>query len=182
MIIHAKIAQSDSLLVPIVAQRMSVANMVARHGKPRSKESIKTAESMIGRSVSASTRNIERGVKMPRHKIIYDEDLKNTPEFQALYSKWKAMRNHQFPLSEAFEEFLTFYNWSMANGFASGARLVRVDDRKPYGPDSCVWVQPKKMQHEWTTEEKAWIAKWNKTVNRLRRYFGIETFDYEGDA
>lgn len=119
---------------------------------------------------------------MPRHKITYDEDLKNTPEFRALYSKWKGLRNSQLPLGEAFEQFLTFYEWSMASGYAPGARLKRLDDSKPYGPDNCLWDHPSEYRSAYTAEQKAWIAKWNKTVNRLRRYFGIETFDYEGDA
>lgn len=118
---------------------------------------------------------------MPRHEHVYDKDLKSTPEWNELYNKWKWMRGNGSQYSEKFEQFVTFYNWSMANGYVSGARLKRLDDSRPYSPANCLWVHPVE-DRAYTEEQKAWIAKWNKTVNRLRRYFGIETFDYEGDA
>lgn len=180
MKIHAKIAQSGSPLVPTDVQRTSVVNMVTRHLKPKSSESMKTAVSICDRSASDSTRNIKRGKKMPRHIVVYDKELKNTPEFQPLYSKWAGIRTRRFPISEEFEQFLFFYNWSMANGYEAGARLRLLDESKPYGPYNCIW-EPAAMRPEWTAEEMERISKWNKTVNLFRIHFGLEPFPVGGD-
>ena len=119
---------------------------------------------------------------MPRHNLVYDKNLKSTPEWGELYNKWIWMRKSGSQYSVAFAQFMDFYNWSMANGYAIDARLKRLDEKKPYAPDNCLWVHPEEERSGYTAEQKAWIAKWNKTVNRIRRHFGIETFDYEGDA
>lgn len=119
---------------------------------------------------------------MPRHNLVYDKNLKSTPEWRELYSKWVWLRKSGSQLCEEFKQFLEFYNWSMANGYVSGDRLKRMDENAPYSPENCMWVHPAEECRYYTEEQKAWIAKWNKTVNRIRRYFGIETFDYEGDS
>ena len=116
---------------------------------------------------------------MPRHDFKYDKDLKGTPEFQSLYNKWQWIRKRKY--SQEFEVFMDFYHWSLSNGFVIGAILKRLDNSKPWSPGNCVWEKPAEQPPAYTEKQKAWIAKWNKTVNILRRHFNIETFDYEGD-
>ena len=118
---------------------------------------------------------------MPRHQITYGEDLKNTPEFQFLYSKWLCMRKQRLPHDEAFAQFKPFYNWSMANGYEAGATLKRLDESKPYSPANCFWA-PATERTTWTEEEKARIAKWNETVNPIRIHFGLEPFTEKGES
>ena len=117
---------------------------------------------------------------MPRHRDIYDKDLKETPEWQFLYGQWAKMR--KLPHSKLFDRFLDFYNWSMANGFAIPAKLRLVDESKMYSPANCLWVHPADNQHSFSAEQKESIEKWNKTVGRIRAYYGLEPLEQKGDS
>ena len=112
---------------------------------------------------------------MPRHRVVYDKDLKETPEFQFLYNKWRQVLRH--PYNDAFYEFMDFYNWSMSNGFVLGAKLTLIDTSKPYSPSNCAWMPPKERVPDIHGEEReAAIAKWNETVNRFRIHYGMKPF------
>lgn len=111
---------------------------------------------------------------MPRHEVVYDKDLKETPEFQQLYNKWNWIRKHN--QLDQFEKFMDFYNWSIENGFELNAKLKRLDNSKPYIPENCVWIAPKLKPTTNAEEEKEWIALWNKTVNRIRVHYGMKPF------
>lgn len=109
---------------------------------------------------------------MPRHQLTYNKKLKETPEWQFLYNKWQWLRKQ--PHSEDFDNFPTFYEWSKVYGYATGMKLVRKDPSKPYSIKNCLWAHPETKQQELTKEDKAWIKLWNKTVNRIRKHYGME--------
>lgn len=116
---------------------------------------------------------------MPRHEVVYDPELKETPEFQTLYHKWCRIR--KLPHSHEFNYFMDFYEWSMAEGYTSGASLKLLYEDKPYSPENCLWVHRKPESPSWTEEEKEQISRWNKTVNRIRVHYGMEPFEQKGD-
>ena len=109
---------------------------------------------------------------MARHKVIYDKATKETPEWKSLYSKWRQIKKCSH--SKEFSRCQDFYDWAMANGFEIAAKLELLDDSKPYSPDNCRWKPPEVKKTFYTEEEKRWIAKWNKTVNVIRRYYGMK--------
>lgn len=117
---------------------------------------------------------------MPRHKDIYDKDLKETPEWRYLYVKWRDIRKR--PHSKRFERFLDFYNWAMANGFIISAKIRLVDESKPYSPDNCRWERPADSQPCYTAEEKESIEKWNKTVGQIRAHYGMKPLEQKGES
>lgn len=108
---------------------------------------------------------------MPRHQVIYDKTLKETQEWKFLYNKWRWVLKQ--PHSEEFKKFPTFYDWSMAKGYMTGAKLERLDATKPFSPKNCLWVHPAIKQRPYTEEDMEMISRWNKTVNRIRRHFGM---------
>ena len=111
--------------------------------------------------------------------MVYDKGLKLTPEWGSLYSKWKKLK--KCSLSHEFQRFQDFYHWSMENDFEPYAKLVLIDESKPYSPDNCQWIPPVNHQEYNTEEQKLWIKKWNKTVNVIRRHYGMKPLPENGD-
>ena len=80
-----------------------------------------------------------------------------------------------------FDNFEVFYNWAMTNGYTDGARLSLFDRYGSYSPGNCFWVIPgsgkgtnKKSEPGTYYLDSAWMWKWDDTVNRIRRYYGME--------
>ena len=112
---------------------------------------------------------------MPRHRVVYDKALKETPEWKILYNRYFNIGSQRY--KDIFATFLEFYDWSMANGFVLGAKLVRRDPTKPWTLDNCRWgMPPEKKSTLWGDEQREAIDKWNKTVNRIRIHYGLTPF------
>ena len=109
---------------------------------------------------------------MPRHKVVYDPKLKETPEWKSLYERFRKIKD-----DATFNDFLEFYNWSMANGFEMGVKLIREDISKPFSPENCRWSAPAERKPDLHgAERETAIKKWNEAVNRIRVHFGLKPF------
>ena len=106
----------------------------------------------------------------------YDPALRKTEHGALLYQIWKRVTKCDHIKDWGY--FPTFYEWAMSDGYDAGEWLRRFDKNEPFSPDNCFWYSVK--------EEKDHIppelgAKWNKTVNRIRKYYGmppLEGTDY----
>lgn len=79
-----------------------------------------------------------------------------------LYSIWNTMRYRCYnKKSEKYkdygargiivcqewkQDFLSFYNWSMSNGYFQGASIDRINNDGNYEPTNCRWVSPAQQQ------------------------------------
>lgn len=63
--------------------------------------------------------------------------------------------------SEWRKDFMNFYNWAMANGYAEGLTIERVDSNKGYSPDNCTWI-PKSEQAR-NTRRQVYITLFGET-------------------
>ena len=102
----------------------------------------------------------------------YDREIMESEEGKRLYVHWqqKVSKNTDDP---EFATFMGFYNWSMEAGFVVGALLFRRNPDEPYSTDNCVWCTKEKDMKRFYPEFE---LKWNKTVNRIRKHFGLELF------
>ena len=107
-------------------------------------------------------------------KITYDPEMRNTEHGGRLYAYWKRIKGSD--ISQEFKKYTDFYAWAMQNGYTLGAKLFKHDQDEPYGPDNCYWIP----RSEWVNNPPApsrdyvFEQKWDETVNRIRRYYGME--------
>lgn len=94
----------------------------------------------------------------------YDREMRETEHGSRLYQAWRRVRKH--PHVEAWGSFPSFYSWAVNNGYVLGARLFQIDASLPYGPDNCDWYIREELSQNWADE-------WNKTVNRIRKHYGM---------
>jgi hypothetical protein len=98
----------------------------------------------------------------------YDPGLRKTEHGSKLYQTWKKI--NQNPHCEEWEYFPTFYEWAMQMGYEIGAWLKREDVNGPYSPQNCFWYLPRESSDSIPKES---LDKWNKTVNRIRKHYGM---------
>lgn len=108
----------------------------------------------------------------------YDPMLRKTEHGASLYQTWRKIRMN--PHCEEWDSFPGFYNWAMKNGYTLSAWLRLVDALGPYCPENCVWYFP--GEDKWKrANTDSWIEKWNRSVNRIRKHYGmppLEGTDY----
>lgn len=107
--------------------------------------------------------------------VKYDTEFMKTEAGAALYNKWNRMRRLGC-CPERKADFMAFVKWSMVAGFEEGATLKRYHKEKPYQPSNCYWVVDSKLTNP-TYKASAFCASWNKTVNRIRKHYGMEQFE-----
>lgn len=144
-----------------------------------------------------------------RNELIYENMIsKNITHHKTnikLYSVWgnikdrcynKHCHNYQYYggrgikiCDEWLNDFMTFYNWSMANGYKEGLTIDRIDNNGNYEPTNCRWVTTK-QQNRNTRRNKYFtingethcLSEWceiynlnyRKISSRLRRNWSIE--------
>ena len=108
----------------------------------------------------------------------YEREIIESEEGQRLYQHWqkKVKKNTDSP---EFTTFQGFYKWAMESGFVIGANLYRRNAEEPYTPDNCVWIVGEKR---FNTRDAEFEKRWNNTVNRIRRYYGMEPFQVDADT
>lgn len=71
---------------------------------------------------------------------------------------------------EWLEDFSSFYNWSINNGYREGLEIDRINSQHSYNPDNCRWVthsvQSRNQKLRKDNKSGYRGVKWNKTVNK----------------
>ena len=104
----------------------------------------------------------------------YSEFVK-TEDGQILYRKWSRIRKNCCP--EWANSFGAFIEWSLNNFFEAGASLLRFNRLEGYSPENCYWSIGDTTHSSYRAS--GFCAAWNKTVNRIREYYGMPLFIVE---
>ena len=92
------------------------------------------------RSKNATRHGLTKGNKKPRLFIVWN-DMKQrcfNPK-AALYYRYGG---RGITVCAEWLSFETFYKWAMANGYAEGLQIDRIDNDKGYFPENCRFVTP----------------------------------------
>lgn len=97
-----------------------------------------------GRSKSCGCMKTEKQAKRNGASLPGDPDYR-------LYTAWHHMQKRRFihnydegaPISvcDEWRDWESFKTWSLANGYADDARLIRVDQKLGFSPDNCLWLR-----------------------------------------
>lgn len=108
-------------------------------------------------------------------KKTYDPMLRKTLIGKHLYYHWKMVRRN--PHTPEWDFFPDFYTWAMSSGYAIGAKLHLIDATLPHSPDNCVWRFSRPEEKQPTRDSDGWTDKWNRTVNRIRKHYGMSPLE-----
>jgi len=108
-----------------------------------------------------------------------------------IYKKWRSMKrrcNAKNTESKMYKnysgrgitvcdewknDFMAFYTWAMANGYAEGLELDRKDNDKGYSPDNCRFITHKENERHKRTAKYATINGVTKTGTEWAEEYGL---------
>lgn len=71
------------------------------------------------------------------------------------------------------KDFSAFLNWAIANGWAQGLSLDRIDNNKGYSPENCRWATQKEQCNNKRNNIKASFAGTTKTLTEWAESIGV---------
>ena len=70
-------------------------------------------------------------------------------------------------------DFMSFYNWSMANGYANDLTIDRIDVNGNYEPSNCRWVNMAVQQNNRSNNRILEYKGQKKTITEWAKYCGL---------
>lgn len=112
-----------------------------------------------------------------------------------IYNSWRGMRercnnpNHVryscyggkgVKVCSAWDNFMTFYEWAIRNGYKEGLTIDRVDNNGHYEPCNCRWATRKEQMHNSSRNRDVtingatkriyeWAEEFNLSYNTFKR-------------
>jgi hypothetical protein len=105
-----------------------------------------------------------------------------------LYQRWKGIKKRCYnpnyesydiygdrgiKVCDAWQEFESFLEWSLENGFNKSLQIDRIDSNGDYEPSNCRWVTPKENSNNKRNNRLITIDGEEKTVAEWARIAGV---------
>ena len=74
---------------------------------------------------------------------------------------------------DEWQEFLPFYEWSMANGYADNLTIDRIDNDGDYRPSNCRWATRKEQANNKSNNTIYEVDGKKHTIRKLSDLYGI---------
>lgn len=81
--------------------------------------------------------------------------------------------------NEWLNDFETFRNWSLSNGYSDDLTLDRIDNNGNYEPNNCRWVSNSEQQHNKRTNRMITFHGETKTLTQWAREKGLSVKSLE---
>ena len=72
-------------------------------------------------------------------------------------------------------DFLTFYNWAMANGYSDNLSIDRINNDKGYYPDNCRWATAKQQVNNTRINHRITFNGETHTVSEWAQILNVST-------
>lgn len=108
-----------------------------------------------------------------------------------IYKIWKCMKNRCLnPNADRYKyyggkgisicnewvsDFMSFYNWSMQNGYEENLSIDRKDVNGNYEPNNCRWITMKKQQSNTSRNRLIDIDGIKKTITEWSGFYNVNT-------
>lgn len=101
----------------------------------------------------------------------YDREFLETETGKKLYAMWRNIGRSG--RCEEWDIFDVFCDWALKHGYDENVQLKRLDSRKRFSPDNCYFSKLKRQYVDGKIHNEQ-IERWNNTVNKIRKYYGME--------
>jgi hypothetical protein len=71
------------------------------------------------------------------------------------------------------DDFLSFANWALENGYKDSLSLDRIDNDKGYSPENCRWATPKDQSNNMSRNRYLTLNGESHTIAEWSRILGI---------
>lgn len=112
-------------------------------------------------------------------------NIKHGQKGTSLYNRWKTMRQRcnnpkcksyknygarGIKVCEDWDNFNTFYEWAINNGYDEKLELDRIDNNKGYSPNNCRWTDSLSNNHN----RRITVKIENLTLREIAEKYGIK--------
>lgn len=124
------------------------------------------------------TKNKVKSCGCLKSSRLLERNTKHNLRYSKIYNVWRCMKSRCYnPNIEAYKnyggrgikvcdewknDFLSFYNWSMNNGYSENLTIDRINNSKNYEPSNCRWVDRKTQNNN--TRHNHLISYKDKTL------------------
>lgn len=185
-------------IIDLTGQKFGRLTAIKRVGSSKNKSALWLCKCDCGNEIIATSNNLRNGNTQScgclateiRRKLCTKHNMRNT----RIYRTWKSIRQRCYyerndhykyygargiiVCEEWKKDFLSFYNWAMANGYRDDLTIDRINVNGNYEPSNCRWITLKEQNNNRRSNH---LITYNNETKNLQQWidkFGIKRADF----